>query len=223
MKEKTKAAIFWSGGKDAAFALEKTRDQFDVSYLVTTLSRISGRVAMHGIREELLERQAEQIGIPLLKMWTSEATNEAYERALSDMFLRLKAEGIHHIIFGDIFLDDLKAYRDKILDEHGLTGIYPLWKSDTQILLNEMLAGGLRAVICCASGRYFNSEIPGIELRDLKQDGRFDPCGENGEYHTFCFDGKIFRQPVSFRTGETIKRTLGQGELATDFYFIEIL
>lgn len=204
-----KAAMFWSGGKDSAFALytmKRDHAEFEIVTLITTLNEAFKRISMHGVREELLDAQASEIGIPLHKMWVlDEPSNNAYEKVLRATYQRLKAQGVDFIIFGDIFLEDLKAYRDQLLDEFGLTGIYPLWKKNTGTIINEFLAAGFRTCTCCISTKYLDKSWAGKII-----DERFvadlptsvDPCGENGEFHTFCFEGPIYAHPIRIVTGE---------------------
>lgn len=223
---KEKAAIFWSGGKDSAFALFKAREQFDIKFLITTFTRVSGRVTMHGLQEELIDQQAKALGIPMLKMWLEDPRNEAYEELFLSTLRGLKEQVIENVIFGDIFLEDLKAYRDKLLAKAGMQGVYPLWKKDTAELLKEIFAAGFKTLICAASLKYFSEKECGSDLGEVlsaESKTGIDPCGENGEYHTFCWIGPIFKSPVKFEIGETIKRSLPAGEGRTeDFWFTEI-
>ncbi len=208
---KKKAALFWSGGKDSGFALYKVQmdhPELDVCFLITTLNKEYKRISMHGVPEELLDRQAEAVGIPLQKMWVpNEPTNSAYELKLHETLLQLKESGIETIVFGDIFLEDLRQYRDNILHEHGLTGVYPLWKNETLELIHNFISLGFRAITCCVSIGYMNGTWLGKEINETfirELPSGIDPCGENGEFHTFVFDGPIFKKPVSFLSGEKI-------------------
>ncbi|MXV16258.1 adenine nucleotide alpha hydrolase [Hufsiella ginkgonis] len=213
---KTPVALFWSGGKDSSFALHHIRQEhpgLEVVRLITTLNLEFKRISMHGVREELLDRQAENLGLPLDKMWVpNEPANLAYEEQLHGVLAGLRAEGINHVAFGDIFLEDLKQYRDKILSEHHITGVYPLWKKPTDKLIRDFLRAGFRTVTCCINTAVLSENSLGIEINEdfiAMLPVNADPCGENGEFHTFCFDGPVFNRPVDFRTGEVVFRPLG--------------
>lgn len=208
-----RAIFFWSGGKDSALCLYKVlqKEQYDVAALITTVNESYKRISMHGVREELLEKQAEAIGLPLVKMYVSEGTNSEYERRMSETLLQFKQQGITKVIYGDIFLGDLRAYRDSNLEKLGMQGVYPLWKQDTKELMGEFLSLGFKTITCCINDAYFGKERAG-EVIDkdfidtLPPD--VDPCGENGEFHTFCYDGPLFRHPVKFILGEKIYKPL---------------
>lgn len=215
------AALFWSGGKDAAYACFLAKKSYHIKYLITTFSRSTGRVTMHGLDQSLLERQAQATGITLKIMWTEGATNEAYEQALSGILNQLKEEGITTIIFGDIFLEDLREYRDALLEKHGLKSFYPLWKKDTSHLLDEMTAAGFDAIVCCADGEYFSEDVLGSSIRSLPE-GDYDLCGENGEYHTFCFSGPLFKQEIAYQTGKIIVQHFTIGNSTKTFRYLEI-
>jgi len=171
---------------------------------------------MHGVREELLDLQAEAIGIALLKVRVKEGTNEEYEEQMETAFLKAKSEGIDNVIFGDIFLEDLRAYRERNLAKVGMKGIFPLWKMDTTTLLNDFISRQFKTVICCTNDGYLGEEWAGREI-----DKSFieqlpvgvDPCGENGEYHTFCYDGPLFQKKIRFTVGEKVYKAL---EVRTD-------
>ncbi len=206
---KKRAVMFWSGGKDSALALHIIRNTYleiEVIRLITTINADFKRISMHGVREELLDLQASSIGLPLQKMYVPNIPeNTVYETELFKIFIGLKEEGIEHVVFGDIFLEDLKKYRDDALAAHGLTGIYPLWKKPTDALMQDFLLQGFRTITCCVNTKYLGEEWAGKEidsifLKELPQN--IDPCGENGEFHTFCFNGPIFKKPIGFKTGE---------------------
>lgn len=207
-------AIFcWSGGKDSAFALYKIlqKGEYRVVRLLTTVNETYKRVSMHGVREELIMRQAESIGIPLDIIYVNQSSNKEYEDKM-EAYLRLrKAENVEHAIFGDIFLEDLRVYRDKNLAKAGFTGVYPLWKNNTTSLANEFIALGFRTVLCCINDAWLGKEYAG-ELFSQSLVNRFpqnvDPCGEYGEFHSFCFDGPIFKKPVKFEKGDVIYKPL---------------
>ncbi len=210
---KTKAIFCWSGGKDSAMALHKVLQEkkFEVVALLTTLNENFRRISMHGIREELLEKQAASIGLPLLKMFVKEGTNSEYEKNMEALLLEYKQQGVTHVIFGDIFLEDLRAYRENNLKKVGLTAEFPLWKRDTGELINEFFELGFKTITCCVNDGYLTEEQVGVEVNPAficSLPANVDPCGENGEYHTFCFDGPLFKTPVTFTLAETIYRPL---------------
>ncbi|HEY4799657.1 MAG TPA: diphthine--ammonia ligase [Bacteroidia bacterium] len=209
-----KPAVFcWSGGKDSALCLYKVLQQkeYEVKYLLTTMNAQFKRISMHGVREELLDEQAKQIGIPLVKIFVSEGTNAEYDKRMEETLLRFKAEGILDIIFGDIFLEDLRSYRENNLKKVGMNAIFPLWKKDTTKLLKEFISLGFKTILCCTNDAYLGEEWAGrrIDEKFLSQlPVGVDPCGENGEYHTFCYEGPIFRSPVEIYPGEKIYKPL---------------
>ena len=202
----------WSGGKDSSLALYHILQQgdFEIGTLLTSVNQAFGRISMHGVREELLERQAELLDLPLHKLYVPEQpTMSEYEtlmRAALDGFV---ADGYTHSIFGDIFLEDLKDYREQKLAEVNLKGHFPLWKRDTKELLQEFLDLGFKTVIVCCKAELLDESFAGriIDqsfIDDLPEG--VDVCGENGEFHTFVFDGPIFKEPIPIKIGETIHR-----------------
>jgi len=195
----------WSGGKDSALALYHClqNPDIDIKYLVTTINDSVDRISMHGVRTELLIKQAESIGIPLYQIRLPEMPGmEAYDNIMRQHLTHFKNEGITHSIFGDIFLEDLKKYRDDRLSEIGMTGIYPLWKRDTRELIDEFLELGFGTVIACTQERLervVGKEISHELIESLPAD--VDVCGENGEFHTFAFKGPIFSEEIKYKTG----------------------
>lgn len=226
-----KAVIAWSGGKDSAFSLYKVMQQgeYEVCYLVTTISERYRRVSMHGVREELIEQQALSIGIPLVKLILPEPCSmEQYAEIMNSHWARLKAEGIDYIIFGDIFLEDLKAFRDENLGGCGVTGVYPLWKQDSKDLIKAFIETGLKTTVVCTNEKYLSAAWCGrvIDEQFLKDlPSNVDVCGENGEFHTFVFDGPIFKQPVKFIKGETVHRNYSNSneQWDTGFFYLDLL
>lgn len=226
-----KALVCWSGGKDSALALHLARERADIEVagLLTTFSEEFDRVSMHGVRRELLEAQAEALDLPVWKVYlptppkdaacalpppgqkgfVSFASNDAYEEKMLGAFAKARRRGIEAIVFGDIFLEDLRAYRESLLARAGLKGIYPLWGQPTRRLMEGFLSSGFRAVVVCVDSNRLDASWAGRPL-----DSRFledlpegvDPCGENGEYHTFVFDGPGFSHPVALSHGETVLR-----------------
>jgi uncharacterized protein (TIGR00290 family) len=207
-----RVAVSWSSGKDSAWSLHILRQDPSVQVvaLVTTLNEHFDRVAMHAVRRELLEMQAESVGVPL---WTVPlpwpCSNDQYEARMRDLCTRAVSDGIEAIAFGDLFLEDIRAYRERQLQGTGLQPLFPVWKIPTPSLAREMIASGLRAKITSVdpkalpplfAGRDFNSQF----LQDLPQ--TVDSCGENGEFHSFVYDGPGFQRPLAISPGEVVER-----------------
>jgi uncharacterized protein (TIGR00290 family) len=209
---KTKAIFNWSSGKDSALSLYKILNSgaYEVMCLLTSVNEQFQRVSMHGLRLELLEAQTKSIGIPLKKMMVPEMPSmESYEKAMREVLSVLKADGAEASVFGDIFLEDLRAYREKKLSEVGMRGVFPLWKQDSKELINEFLRLGFKTIVTCVSEQYLGKEFVGrvIDEDFLKElPKEVDPCGENGEFHTFTFDGPLFTKPIEFEIGEIVYR-----------------
>lgn len=209
---RSRAWLAWSSGKDSAWALHTVRQgaEFEVVALLTTVNQKYSRVAMHAVRESLLEMQAEAAGLPLIKVpIPSACTNEIYEQAMSAEMTRARAEGVTHVIFGDLFLGDVRAYREKQLARCDVTPVFPLWGRDTRKLAEEMIAGGLSAYLTCVDPRKLDRSFAGRKvdaelLRTLPTD--VDPCGENGEFHSFVNDGPMFKQAILVTPGEIVER-----------------
>ena len=210
---KPKAIFAWSGGKDSSYCLNEVfeKNEYEVVYLLTTLNAEFKRVSMHGVSEQLLDLQAESIGIPQLKVWLYEASYESYEKQMEEMLLKAKSEGIEHVIFGDIFLEDLKMYRENNLARIGMKAVFPLWKIDTTELIQSFLNKGFKTVTCCVNDLFFDASWVGREIdTDFIKDlpSNVDPCGENGEYHTFCYAGPIFKKEIRISKGEKVYKPL---------------
>lgn len=207
---KEKIVFSWSGGKDSAMALHEIlrSGSYDVVALITTVTSQYQRICMHGVRESLLEAQAKATGIPCDKIYMSyEPTNQEYEAKLKATLHTYLAKGIKRVVFGDIFLEDLKAYRDQNLAAWGMEGIYPLWKRDSRELIQHFVTQGFKAVLVCVDERvlpesWAGKSIDETFLADLP-DG-VDPCGENGEYHTFVYEGPIFQDKIDITLGEQV-------------------
>lgn len=231
---KQKAALFWSGGKDSAMALYKVRTMepgLEVVCLVTTINSEFRRISMHGIREELLEKQAQETGLPLLKMEVPNVpTNENYERVLHVVLKDLKTQGIECIVFGDIFLEDLREYRLKLLALHDLEGIFPLWGLNTNTLMQDFLQTGFSTITCCLNAAVLKKEFLGqvVDERFLESlPTGIDPCGENGEFHTFCYKGPVFAKEIGFSKGDAEFRPLALDKeddaRKAGFWFIDLI
>lgn len=212
MTTKSKAWLSWSSGKDSAWALHVMRQRADVEItaLLTTINRTHNRVAMHAVREALLDAQAAAAGLPLVKIpIPSPCPNELYERAMSEAMAQARSEGVSLMIFGDLFLEDIRKYREENLAKCGLTPIFPLWNRKTRDLAREMLSGGLRAILTCVDPKKLNRSFAGRAfdeklLADLP--ASVDPCGENGEFHTFACAGPMFSSSIDATLGEIVER-----------------
>ncbi len=208
----------WSSGKDSALALYKIlqAQQYDVLCLLTSISQQYQRISMHGVRVELLDAQAESIGIPLVKMEIPEMPSmEDYENVMRTTLTDLKNKGVTVSAFGDIFLEDLRTYRETKLAELNLNAVFPLWKLPTDRLIREFIDLGFKTIVTCVNEKYLNKSFAGriIDhqfLDDLP--ANVDPCGENGEFHTFVFDGPLFTNPILFDKGEIVYRTYTPGK-----------
>lgn len=225
---KSKCVFNWSGGKDSTLALHHLLqdDELDIQYLLTTINDSLNRVAMHGVREELLIKQAESIGIPLYQVRLPEMPGmDAYDKAMHHHLTHLHQEEITHAIYGDIFLEDLRTYRESKLSEVGLKPIFPLWKQDTKALLKEFIGLGYKTVIVCAQKglEHFCGRVIDEHFLEELPEG-IDPCGENGEFHTFVFDGPIFKQPIAYQTGEKVYKTFETAEVKdAGYWYIDLI
>jgi uncharacterized protein (TIGR00290 family) len=233
-----KKAIFcWSGGKDSAFALYQVlkEKEYSVELLFTTINENFKRVSMHGVREELIERQVKSIGLPWLKMYVREGSNAEYERNMEAFLKEQKVKGIEYVIFGDIFLEDLRKYREHNLAKVGMKAVFPLWKKDTKQLANDFIKTGFKTILCCTNDAYLGEkEVGELYTNDFVSHlpANVDPCGEHGEFHSFCFDGPIFKEPVKFEKGEKIYKPIEikvskdhppiTGPRASGFWFCEL-
>lgn len=201
--------------------------RYKVDQLLTTVSAEHDRVSMHGLRRELLHRQAEAIGLPLTCIeLPSSPSNNTYENRMAQQIQTFKASGYTTAAFGDIFLEDLRKYREEKLSAVGIKTVFPLWKNDTAELMREFIALGFKAITVCVQDGLLNASFAGRLLdesfiNDLPE--AVDVCGENGEFHTFCFDGPVFKQPVPFTKGETVYREYRHEGNATGFWFCDLL
>lgn len=204
--------LSWSGGKDSAFALDALRrsGQYDILALLTTVTEGYDRISMHGVRRELLHRQARSAGLALEEVWiTRQATNEEYESQLLALLTRYKARGVRRVAFGDLFLEDIRRYREKNLSKVDMEGLFPLWGLPTGELARDFVARGFAARLVCVDtaqldGAFAGRSFDGAFLADLP--ASVDPCGEKGEFHTFVSDGPVFAEPVTYKTGEKVLR-----------------
>jgi uncharacterized protein (TIGR00290 family) len=210
---KERVALSWSGGKDssmAAYQLLASR-KYEIAALLTTVTEEFDRISMHGVRRELLEQQAASLGIPLhIVMIPKECSNEIYETRMRASLGELKAQEISKVAFGDLFLEDVKQYRDERLAQVGMTGLYPLWMRDTDELVRTFIGLGFKAILSCVDTEAIDASFAGREidhalLADLPQSA--DPCGEYGEYHSFVYAGPIFTQAIACRAGARVRRT----------------
>jgi uncharacterized protein (TIGR00290 family) len=200
----------WSGGKDGAMALHTLlqQKQFHVAALLTTVTEGYDRIAMHGVRRELLHRQAVSIDLPLHEVFIPpQCINPIYEARMEQALRLFYDQGVRKVAFGDVFLEDLRAYREKNLAGIGMTALFPIWKCNTRELIRYFHDHHFRAIAACVDSKVLDPSFAGRELnefffRDLPPNA--DPCGENGEFHTFVFDGPIFQSPIPVRTGDVV-------------------
>ncbi|MFT3936165.1 MAG: adenine nucleotide alpha hydrolase [Chitinophagaceae bacterium] len=232
--EKLKTYFNWSSGKDSALALHYLLQDknYHVDHLLTSINSVHDRVSMHGLRRTLLEEQIRSIGIESSTIELPEQSSmEEYESIMQAAVIKLCHRGYKYAAFGDIFLEDLKKYREAQLEKMHLRAVFPLWKRDTRELLHEFVDLGFKAVVVCVNATLLEPSFAGRMIdkdfiRDLPKD--VDPCGENGEFHSFCFDGPIFKAPVTFQIGEKIYREYQapdktSGEQNMGFWFCDLL
>ena len=212
MQAKEKILFCWSSGKDSALAVREIQraGEYKIAALVSTITEDYDRVSMHGVRRELVERQGRAMGYPLEKVLISKgADNEEYERQMLDLLLRYEREGVRTVAFGDIFLEGIREYREGNLAKAGMRGLFPIWERPTAELARSFVEQGFRAVITCVDSQLLDGSFVGREFDESFLDslpGEVDPCGENGEFHSFVYDGPIFSEAISFRLGETVVR-----------------
>ncbi|MBB4803825.1 uncharacterized protein (TIGR00290 family) [Flavobacterium nitrogenifigens] len=212
MSTPKKALFNWSSGKDSALTLYKIlqNPDYKIECLLTSVNQKHERISMHGVRVELLKAQAESIGIPLKIMEIPEMpTMEVYENVMTETLSQLKNNGVTHSVFGDIFLEDLRQYRENQLAKIDFKGVFPIWKIPTKDLIQEFISLGFKTIVVCVNEKYLDKSFVGriIDqdfINDLPEN--VDVCGENGEFHTFAFDGPIFSKPIDFEIGEIVYR-----------------
>jgi uncharacterized protein (TIGR00290 family) len=204
--------VSWSGGKDGALALHEILESqsYQIAALLTTVTEDYDRISMHGVQRILLERQVESLGFPLEKVFISRnASNEEYESSMVRLLTRYKKKGVTSVVFGDVFLEDIRRYREANLAKLGMKGIFPLWKKDTKELAHSLISLGFKAVTTCVDTNALDRRFVGkvIDERFLSElPNTVDPCGENGEYHSFVYDGPIFKKRISYTPGEIVLR-----------------
>lgn len=227
-----KKAIFnWSGGKDSAFALGEIfkNGEYEIPYLMTSIGSKTRRVSMHGVREELLVQQAKAIGIPLHLLELPESPDmETYEKTLLAWMKDAKQKGIDYSIFGDIFLEDLRAYRESQLEKLEFRGVFPLWKRDTTKLIHEFIDQGFKSIITAIDNSKLSKDFVGQVIDEylIKQlPANVDPCGENGEFHSFVYSAPYFKNDIGFTKGDIVLKEykLEDKTLSHAFWFCDLL
>jgi len=207
-----KVVVAWSGGKDSALALHEVlkANRYEVVELLTTVTQDYDRISIHGVRSVLLEQQTRSLGFPLEKMLISKGVSDAeYESILQKALNRHRINGVFSVVLGDIFLEDVRKYREGILSKVGMKGIFPLWKKDTNQLAHTFIDLGFKAVVTCVDSKSLGKDFVGREFdRQLLAElpSNVDPCGENGEFHSFVYDGPIFSERIFFAKGEIVLR-----------------
>ncbi|MEM0287312.1 MAG: diphthine--ammonia ligase [Nitrososphaerota archaeon] len=218
---KEKVVMSWSGGKDSSLALHALLGsmKYDVKLLLTTVTKDYGRISMHGVREELLRKQSQALGIPLDIAYISKnANNSEYESKMREKVEAYKSMNIRKVAFGDIFLQDVREYRESRMSKAGMECLFPIWGANTKELAKEFIRLGFKAILCTVDPRVLSKDFAGREFsEDLleKLPDTVDPCGEKGEFHTFVYDGPDFQEPIRVRVGEIVLRD--------NFYFADIV
>ncbi|AMR42763.1 diphthine--ammonia ligase [Elizabethkingia anophelis] len=226
---KEKVLMNWSGGKDSAMALYNilNNKNYKVEGLLTSVNAANQRISMHGVSGEMLVKQAESIGLPLTKINLPEASDmTAYENIMEQTLSTFTEQGIETSVFGDIFLEDLRKYREQQLEKIGWKAVFPLWKKDTRNLVYEFLELGFRTRICCINKQYLDSDFLGCDLDEYlidKLPENVDPCGENGEFHTFVYAGPVFQNNLSIKNGERVEKSYNHDGKAYGYEFCDIL
>lgn len=209
-----KVALFWSGGKDASLALYEMlqNPEIQVVKLICVFHRHTDRLAMHGVRPDVIRKQVRKTGIDVHEMWVDSEGNKGYEQALRSTYESMQKEGVDDIAYGDIFLESLRQYRQTFLDEFKFQGIYPLWKMNTQMLADKYIRLGFESILICVDDQFFSKQdlfsLFGYTLLARLPEG-VDPCGENGEFHTLCINAPYFKEPLTVECGEVVHRDLG--------------
>lgn len=217
-----KAVFSWSTGKDSALALGSVMDagEYEIVELITTVTEGYDRVSMHGVRTELLELQAASTGIPLRKISIpKQCTNEKYEKIMRELMRRYSGMDIETVIFGDLFLRDIREYREKQLAREGMKAYFPIWNSNTREVSKYIIEKGFRSVVTCVDGELLSGKFAGMDYNRKFIEmlpGKIDPCGENGEFHTFTYDGPLFNDRIYFNKGDVTLRD-------NRFYYCDLL
>lgn len=207
-----KALLSWSSGKDSALALHEIRKsgEYEIVALLTTLTEDYDRVSMHGVRRDLLEEQSRSIGLPLeIVLIHKNAANDEYEQQMGRTLERCRSQGVNSVVFGDIFLADIRKYREQNLAKAGMQAVFPLWNQDTRKLIRNLLDAGFRAITTCVDTQVLGPEFAGREIDDrfiASLPEGIDPCGENGEFHSFVYQGPIFSRAINLQRGEKVLR-----------------
>lgn len=217
----------WSGGKDSSLALYYIlqENKFEVKYLLTNIYEPNKRVSMHGVPESLIDLQAYSIDIPLKKMYIKESSHEEYNLKMKEILLQFKSEGINKVAFGDIFLEDLRQYREEKLAEVEMNGVFPLWKIDTKTLAEKFINKGFKTHICSIDASKVPDNLLGIDFsQDFldKLPKNVDCCGENGEFHSFCYEGPIFNERINFKINGTSEQKYVHNQAQFKFLFSNI-
>ena len=226
---KEKVLMNWSGGKDSAMALYNilNNKNYKVEGLLTSVNAANQRISMHGVSGEMLVKQAESIGLPLTKINLPKASDmTAYENIMEQTLSSFTEQGIETSVFGDIFLEDLRKYREQQLEKIGWKAVFPLWKKDTRNLVYEFLELGFRTRICCINKQYLDSDFLGCDLDEYlidKLPENVDPCGENGEFHTFVYAGPVFQNNLSIKNGERVEKSYNHDGKSYGYEFCDIL
>lgn len=216
-----KVIVAWSGGKDSALALYGIqKDGLETAALLTTVTEEYDRISMHGVRRTLLERQSRTLGLPLEMVFIPpETSNEVYEARMAAVLAKYAARGVTAVVFGDLFLEDIRAYREKQLSKTGLKARFPLWKRNSLELARDFIKLGFKAVITCVDSNALDGSFAGRQYNEeflSALPSTVDPCGENGEFHSFVYDGPNFAEPIAFTVGETLVRD-------NRFYFCDLI
>ena len=220
--EKEKVLVSWSGGKDSSLALYdiQKNESYDIVALFTTITRDYDRVTMHGVRRNLLEEQARAIGVALHEVFIPKnVPNEEYNKIMEREMKEVKEKGVSAVVFGDIFLEDVRKYREENLSKVSMKGVFPLWKRNSRELVKDFIRLGFKAIVVCVDSNALTKDYIGriVDEKFLEElPSNVDPAGENGEYHTFVFDGPIFKRKVNFEKGETVFRE-------NRFYYLDLI
>ncbi|MBL4593784.1 MAG: diphthine--ammonia ligase [Flavobacteriales bacterium] len=227
MNLKEDIVMSWSGGKDSSFALFQLLNEgkYNVKYLLTNIYKPNKRVSMHGVPESLIEMQAKSIGIPLIKLYIEEKTHDEYELKMKELLLSFKDKGINKVAFGDIFLEDLKKYRETKLAEVNMEALFPLWMENTYELAFKFIKLEFKTHICSIDTSKVPNDLIGIDYSESfinKLPIDVDPCGENGEFHSFCYDGPIFKSKIIFKKNKIVEKKYTHNKQDYHYLFSDI-